>query len=138
MSPSKLLSTFATVDPKFIIALSTSEKKKAILHYNYDTDESAFLKYILNFKLTVPEQSKLIDGLFEHFFNEENVIERLYMTESQLKILAQEGMLGSHTHSHMALRIIEPELIEDELFKTKYYLEKLTETKIVSVWISLW
>jgi peptidoglycan/xylan/chitin deacetylase (PgdA/CDA1 family) len=133
MSPAKLLSIIAVVDPKFSVALSTLEKEKAILHYNYDNEESAYLKYILNFKLTIVEQSKLIDGVFDHFFNEKKVIETLYMTENQLKILAQEGMLGSHTHSHMALGLLEPELIEDELSKTKHYLEHLTDTKIVSV-----
>ncbi|RBN50298.1 polysaccharide deacetylase family protein [Flavobacterium psychrolimnae] len=133
MSPSKLLSTFAAAGPKFIIALSTLEKRKAILHYNYDNEESAYLKYILNFKLNIAEQSKLIDSIFDHFFNEKKVIETLYMAENQLTILAKEGMLGSHTHSHMALGLLEPELIEDELSKTKHYLKQLTNTNIVSI-----
>ena len=60
-------------------------------------------------------------------------METLYMTENHLKILAQEGMLGSHTHSHMALGLLAPESIDEELSKTKKYLEQLTKSSIMSV-----
>lgn len=76
MSPSKLLSAFEAVDSRFTVILSTLEKEKAILHYNYDNEESAYFKYTLNFRLTIAEQSKLIDGMFEYFFKKKKLWKR--------------------------------------------------------------
>jgi peptidoglycan/xylan/chitin deacetylase (PgdA/CDA1 family) len=130
IAPSKLLSIFEEVDLKFKITLTPLEQKKAINHYNYDNIESAHLKYILNFKLLEREQSELINGIFKLFFDENEVVERLYMNESELISLANYGMLGSHSHSHLALGILDVDTIREELYKTKKYLEQLTQNEI--------
>ncbi len=55
------------------------------------------------------------------------------MSESQLKLLANESQLGSHTHSHFALGLHDEETIQFELKSTKDYLEKITQTNIEMV-----
>lgn len=110
--------------------LMFSEKEKATTHYNFDDPESAYLKYILNFKLSVTQQSKLINDLFERSFDSGTTVKELYMTEEQLITLAIEGMLGSHSHSHLALGLLSPKQIHQELAQTKDFLEQLTHSKI--------
>jgi len=115
------------------LEITYQEKEKAILHYNYDDEPSACFKYILNFKLSIDRQSKLVNSLFGQLFDEKEVVEELYMTEKQIKALALEGMLGNHTHSHLALGLLKPSSIKEEIEKTKIYLEHLTDTIVSTV-----
>lgn len=133
LAPNVLLDTFAEVDTDCVVNLTFLEKEMAKAHYNYDDAESANLKYILNFKLSAIQLSNLINGLFERFFNKNKVVNDLYMSEQQLQVLAKEGVLGSHSHSHIALGLLEPQLIYEELSKTKDYFEKLTKTEIAYI-----
>lgn len=133
ISPSEFLKQLADIELQNSIYLTLSEKEKAIIHYNYDDTESAYLKYILNFKFSAMQQSTCIGGIFKQFFDEEKVVQMLYMTEQQLQLLANEGMLGSHTHSHKALGLLEPKVIYSELSTTKQFLEHLTEKIIACV-----
>ena len=128
--PQFLLNHIKKIEPKLRLSLTAKEKNKAEIHYNYDDSQSAHLKYILNFKLSVVQQSKLIHELFGNLFNSENIVKELYMTEEMIIDLASKGMLGSHTHSHLALGTLASETIYQELSKTKLYLEQLTNYKI--------
>ena len=130
ISSSELIKKIYLSNSKVDIDLTASEKKKAILHYNYDDAESACLKYILNFKITIKEQAALIDAIFPDYLNEEEVIKDLYMTKNQLKDLAVEGMLGSHSHTHRPLGLLQPNEIEEDLKSSKQYLEELTQHQI--------
>lgn len=126
----------SVVSPDYILEnlqnleLTLSEKDKAILHYNYDTEQNALLKYMLNFKLSYDEQISFINKLFPNFFDEKKVVDDLYMNEQQLKVVAESGWLGSHTHSHLSLGDQTPEIIKKELRITKQYLENLTNKEI--------
>jgi peptidoglycan/xylan/chitin deacetylase (PgdA/CDA1 family) len=52
------------------------------------------------------------------------------MTDQNLKELAHKGYLGSHTHSHYPLGLLDRETIKKELEKTKTYLDTLTHSNI--------
>ena len=130
IAPVELMNSFSEIDKNVLAVLSSEEKEKARRHYNFDKSESANLKYLLNFKLSVEQQSKMINSLFAQHFNEVEVNSSLYMTESQLKQLASEGMLGSHAHSHLALGYLSNDLIEEELAIPKRFLETLTKSEI--------
>ena len=112
------------------LELTLLEKDKAISHYNYDTEQNALLKYMLNFKLSYKEQISFINTLFPNFFDEEKVVDDLYMNEQQLRVIAESGWLGSHTHSHLPLGDQTEEVIKKELTITKQYLENLTNKEI--------
>lgn len=112
------------------IALSEVDKKQAIKTYRFDDDESAILKYVLNFKLNFKDQELIVDRLFRENFDENEVLENLYMTEKDLIYLANKGCLGSHTHSHYPLGLLTDENIKFELKHSKNYFEALTNLNI--------
>jgi len=72
MVRSELSSTdiLAEISKNIKVSLSINEIKLAQVNYNYDTKETAILKYLLNFKLDKVEQRLLIDPLFRLLFNE--------------------------------------------------------------------
>lgn len=113
-----------------VIAFSNLEKENAMNVYKYDDKESAILKYILNFKLDFNQQEKIINTLFEIHFDECAVLKSLYMSEKNLQYLAKKGFLGSHSHSHYPLGLLNSNLIKFELENSKEYLEKLSNSKI--------
>src|SRR6056297_977611 len=45
--------------------LTETEKTLALSHYNYDDEQTAILKYLLNFKMSLPAQKAFISPLFE-------------------------------------------------------------------------
>lgn len=110
--------------------LSKEEKDKATLHYNYDDVETALLKFTLNFKLSLKEQHRLIQAIFDTHFESNQVVNDLYMEEEHLKQLAKEGMLGNHTHSHVPLGYLDRHEIKKEFITSKNYLEQLTHQEI--------
>ncbi|MGM1056420.1 MAG: polysaccharide deacetylase family protein [Bacteroidota bacterium] len=106
--------------------LSIMEKKRSKEIYIYDDEDSAILKFILNFKLNYYEQERKISPIFNSYFNESEKIEELYMTERQIVELANRGYLGSHTHSHYPLGLLEPEHMKSELRSSKSFFENLS------------
>tara|TARA_R110002073_G_scaffold128999_1_gene274980 strand:+ start:30878 stop:31837 length:960 start_codon:yes stop_codon:yes gene_type:complete len=108
---------------KFDLTLEDKEKELAITNYSYDDDNSAYLKYLLNFKLTIEEQENLIDPLFKSMWNENEVNEKLYFSDKQLKTLHREGCLGSHSHQHIPLGLYSKEKIEKEYKNTQCFFK---------------
>ncbi|MDN3676717.1 polysaccharide deacetylase family protein [Flavobacterium paronense] len=106
-----------------VIHLTTTEKNKAELHYNYDDKESAHLKYLLNFKLSSDQTTKVIDTLFFLNFDTNEVVSNLYMSADQLQELSRMNMLGSHTHSHFALGLLASDEIATEIATTKEFID---------------
>ncbi|HCQ11999.1 polysaccharide deacetylase family protein [Flavobacterium sp.] len=121
---------FKKMDFSTKIALSESDKKEAIITYRFDDKESAILKYVLNFKLNFKDQELIIGSIFKEYFDENEVLDNLYMTEKDLEYLAKKGCLGSHTHSHYPLGLLADENIKFELQYSKKYLEELASTNI--------
>ena len=112
------------------VSLFDQEKMKAKGIYRYDDEKSAILKYILNFKLTFGQQEVIIKKLFDFYFEENKVLESLYMSESNLKELAKLGYLGSHTHSHLPIGLLSADKIKFELENIRLFFEELTNAKL--------
>lgn len=123
ISPAELLQSIADSIPDSNLALTQDEKQKAQFHYNYDDVQSAFLKYLLNFKLTSIQTEVLINNLFPKYFDAQKVVENLYMTDDQLRELSRLNMLGNHTHSHFALGLLSAKNIAAEIAKTKEIID---------------
>lgn len=108
--------------------LNTREKELAIKHYNYDSPETALLKYLLNFKLSVREQQDFIGPMFKEIFDEKRIAKDLYLEEEMLHSLYREGNLGSHSHHHLPLGILKKEDVEKELEKTQdFFIRKFSK-----------
>ena len=128
------------VSPKIIIEylkkndldteLSNENIVTAVSHYKYDEIETAKLKYLLNFKLDKLSVENVINSIFDNFFKESKIVEDLYMTFEQLKTLASLNMLGSHTHGHLPLGLLNEEKLYEEIFTTKNFLNTLSSNRI--------
>ncbi|RKR10948.1 polysaccharide deacetylase [Flavobacterium sp. 90] len=127
ISTSEFLEKIYNIDG---FSFSNSEKDKAEATYIYDDKNSAVLKYILNFKLTFNQQEKIVKELFDIYFNEDEVLSSLYMSEYNIKELAKINCLGSHTHSHCPLGLQTSDVIKFELENSKTFLQKLTNSNI--------
>ena len=112
------------------IDFTEAEKDKAHTIYRYDDRKSAELKYMLNFKMTFDKQEIVINKLFDAYFEEDKVLEKLYMNNENILTLANRGYLGSHTHNHYPLGLLETASIKFELAHSKLYFEKLSNSKI--------
>ncbi len=108
------------------------DKIRAAEIYVYDEKISAELKYILNFLIPFKIKEMIINKLFEKYFDEKNTVEELYMNTKEIIYLANKNFIGSHSHSHYPLGLLENKEIEFELQESKKYLEKITE-KIIDV-----
>jgi peptidoglycan/xylan/chitin deacetylase (PgdA/CDA1 family) len=105
--------------------LNLQEIQQAHQFYRFDDYPSAELKYFLNVLLDFGTQEKFINGIFTKYFDEREVLEKLYMNTSEIQQLIQRGFVGSHTHTHLPLGIYDEHTIIPELKITKKYLENL-------------
>lgn len=133
INPITILSEIKKVGANERFELTPDELIKAVKHYRYDDEQSAHLKYLLNFKLPKKVLEMVINSLFETYFNEEEVVNSLYMTNNQLNYLAQKQMLGNHTHSHLALGLLNEVQIESEIFKTKSFIQSFQKNTNLAI-----
>ena len=112
-------------------ALDDCMTEKALRTYIYDTPRDARLKYMINFQLP----SEMVDIVLSEMLNsrlisESKFCEDLYMNESQLKRLANDGhIIGSHGHSHTPFSKLDRDDLEEELQTNISYIQKITGTK---------
>jgi peptidoglycan/xylan/chitin deacetylase (PgdA/CDA1 family) len=105
--------------------LNHQEVQQAHQFYRFDNPKSAELKYFLNVLLDFATQEKFINSIFTKHFNENEVLESLYMNANEIQQLIQRGSIGSHTHTHLPLGIYDEQTILYELETTKKYLENI-------------
>lgn len=106
-------------------SLNQQEVHHAHQFYRFDNHQSAKLKYFLNVLLDSTAQEKFINGIFTKNFDENEVLENLYMDTDEIQQLIKRGFIGSHTHTHLPLGIYGKETITHELETTKKYLENI-------------
>lgn len=104
-----------------ITTLSEHERNLAITHYNYDEEETALLKYLLNFKMNPREQQTFLTPMFEQIFDEKKVNSSLYMEEDMLQDLHSRGWLASHSHHHLPLGQLTSKELQEELENTQNF-----------------
>ena len=115
------------------LSFTDEYKQMAKTIYIYDSEESAVLKYMLNFKMDFMLQEEIIKTIFNVYFNENEVLKSLYLSENEIIDLSKKGFLGSHTHSHYPIGLLEDADMEYELLTSKLFFENLTNTKIEMV-----
>lgn len=99
--------------------LTTREKTMATAHYNYDQEQTAEFKYLLNFKMSVREQQEFISPLFSQLFDEEKTASDLYFDQHMLQALHRQNVLGSHSDHHLPLGQLSEEKLKKELQNTQ-------------------
>lgn len=74
--------------------------------YSYSNHEKYELKIkqLFNYKLDYHNSNMLTDLLMKHFKLNNNLFNKIYLNESQLKIMSKKGqIIGSHTSNHRIL-----------------------------------
>jgi peptidoglycan/xylan/chitin deacetylase (PgdA/CDA1 family) len=75
--------------------------------YRYDHADAARVKYILNAGLATPVREALIDDLFASLHgDEENFWRQTYVTQEDLRMLAERSYLGAHGYGHRMLGLL--------------------------------
>lgn len=113
--------------------LTSHEVKNAHEFYRFDDNLSAEFKFFLNFLLDYEIQEKFINAIFLAYFDEYEVLEKLYMKTDEIKKLIKQGFVGSHAHSHSPLGLFNLETIRHELTISKSYLESLGNATIAFI-----
>ena len=132
-STKTLIKMIESLSLEISMNFSNSEIKNAKKFYRYDDEESACLKYLLNFKLSLDQTAEIINSLFDENFSTRKVVSDLYMTTEQLNELSSLNMLGSHSHSHFSLGLLNPTIIMKELEMTKKYIDSFGHNNSVSI-----
>lgn len=91
--------------------------KEATNHYKYDSIEHAKVKYLLNFKMSSEERDILINECFrDRFAGEETAISKnLYMDVDQVRELGELDYIGTHTHEHVPVGMLDSSGIRREI-----------------------
>ena len=103
-------------------------RERAVAHYRYDDPDTAELKYLLNFVLDPEERDRRLAGLFAEALgrDESEAATALYMDWDALGALAAAGCLGCHTHRHLPLGRLAPEVAEAEVADSMRLLTERT------------
>jgi peptidoglycan/xylan/chitin deacetylase (PgdA/CDA1 family) len=105
---------------KLVKELNISNKKFLSPEwYDYDPIPISNLKYYLNINPT------LLDEIFYNKFDEEQIIENMYMNWDEINELYAEGMeIGGHTHTHPILANLSVKEQEKEIMVSTNILNK--------------
>jgi peptidoglycan/xylan/chitin deacetylase (PgdA/CDA1 family) len=117
---------------KNISELKLKNTKKFIKAYSFNSDNSAniILKKNMNYLLDKNIRSKILNKMMKKF-NINEKVDNFYMNKSDINHLLKLGMIvGSHGHSHQLFSKMNATEQKDEIFKSKLYLEKITNNKI--------
>ncbi len=107
-------------------SLTSAHEEKVYLAQDLSAEE-AVVKKILNFYLEPSTKDLLTSTLLKIFGeNEENLIERFYLSKQDIKILDKAGMiLGGHGVSHQPMVNLSDEESEYEITESLEFLELL-------------
>ena len=121
------------LNESFDIKFTKQNILQAKNQYRYDNLNSQKLKYILNFIIPEKEKKKLIGNYFVNIFgNEEAFCSEFYMDESDVKLIANKGMLGNHGYAHLPLATLSLNDAKEDVLKSTKFFEKLTQRKLIS------
>lgn len=124
---------FEILDEKFRISAFQFDNDVLANQYRYDSEISRKVKFFMNFVLDNQQKEDSINSLFSQLIaDEKSFADQLYLSEDDLKLLANADALGSHGHRHIPLAtLLTPEAKEDILTSIKY-LEELTGKPVQS------
>ena len=130
IEPQKLLEV---IHKNVKLNLSKKEKDRSNKIYRFDDKASAEIKFILNFYLSELEKNILINDLFSNYFNETEIVEKLYMYNNQIIDLSNKGMIGNHTFNHKHLGKLKENELFFEINESKKHLESIAGNEINSI-----
>jgi len=102
--------------------------------YIWDNQETAKVKYLINFLLNAHERAGVVQKLFEACItSEQEFAANLYMTEDEIKDIASRNSLGSHGASHSPLACLPKKEICHEIAESRSALMNFTGVNIEAI-----
>lgn len=97
----------------------------ALNHYIYDTPDVARIKFLLNFGLAEADRERIVNSLFDHLIDrdEADVSRQLYMSREQVADLAGHDAIGSHTHTHRCMGLLDEEEMVRDVTESLHHLQ---------------
>lgn len=126
-------SFFKVFKDKYSKKLKNMDSNSLKKTYRYDSEDEAYLKYLLNYVLSERDVDKFIDYLYEKYVGLEHDASDIYMIEEQIIELSKYDAIGSHTVSHRPLSKMDLQEAYSELSESKKTLEDLTNNKILAI-----
>jgi peptidoglycan/xylan/chitin deacetylase (PgdA/CDA1 family) len=111
-------------------------KEAARQAYRYDDEESALVKYFLNYHISKDQNEGIIGALFDAEHGDETAFCRhWYMTPEQIREIACTPgySIGAHGYSHRPLATLSQDAATAEMATSKKHLEALTGRTIESM-----
>ena len=118
---------FNNLIDKNILKLNDLERVKAHNHYKYDDDISSQFKYLINFKLSNDISTKLINYAFKKMISEDvdKINRKLYMSESEIKKLGRDDLIGSHSYRHLKLSSMKDDELDKDISYSSLILKNI-------------
>lgn len=124
---------FGLLDEKYNIAGVDFDMAALVNQYRYDDDTARKVKYFLNFVLTEEQKEEATNFFFSRLVsNETEFANQLYMNETDLKTLANAGVLGSHGCAHIPLATKPFDVAKTDIQQSINYLENVTGKPVLS------
>jgi len=124
---------YSLLDEKYAIGKVAFDMEALANQYRYDNDTARKVKYFLNFVLDEKQKEEATNLFFTSLVDDEAAFaSQLYMNESDLKILAGAGALGSHGYAHIPLATASFETAKADIQQSISYLEDVTGMPVVS------
>jgi hypothetical protein len=116
---------------RFGVAFTGIDPDAASAQYPLDDADAQRLKYFLNFVLDLRSRRDWVDRQFEQLVgNEAAVASALYMDRADVCFLAKHGMIGTHSHSHLALAMLDNAAISLEIGKSLDVIQDITGVRV--------
>ena len=104
-------------------ALSLSDFNPVEGQNIYDNVKDRYAKYLLNHTLSLVEQVKVIDSIYNSGgYNEKEHVENLYFNKEILKELGENNSLGSHGYRHDVKTTLSQESLVEDIDKNLDFL----------------
>ena len=109
--------------------ISSDEAKR---HYSYDNEDTARLKYYINYKMPVGDQKDFVDNLFSTIVaSPKEFVSSWYMSRDEIAEVSQRTAgIGSHAVSHAPLSHLTNDEVLQEMVDSKDFLSSICQLPI--------
>jgi peptidoglycan/xylan/chitin deacetylase (PgdA/CDA1 family) len=104
---------------------------QALLAYPYDTPDTAYFKYSLNYIFPRSLRDQILEWIFTEHFGGSSLSENFYLNYSNLREMVAEGMVfGYHGHSHTPFSKLDDLTLGMEITTSDNLLSKYLRTPL--------
>lgn len=117
------------------LTLGGVDEEAALSHYIYDTPSVARIKFLLNFGLAEADRGRIVNSLFGRLIDQDetDISRQFYMNREQVADLASHDAIGSHTHTHRCMGLLDEEEMVRDVAESLHHLQMWSGRRIDSL-----